>query len=169
MNRLSVFKGHRKIRLANLVTLLCLLAGAALLAAPSGKTPEPIVVHSQDLVWTERPSGVKVAVLQGDPALPGPFTLRLQYPAGYRKGPHYHPGDAYVTVLSGGYFRGYGSTFDESKGIELKPGTFSVNPSRVSHYEWTTQPAMLQVHAEGPWTTVYVDAEGKPVDAAAKR
>ena len=28
------------------------------------KEPEPIVLHAEDLTWTERPSGVKVAVLQ---------------------------------------------------------------------------------------------------------
>ena len=110
-----------------------------------------------------RSTGVEVAVLQGDPAKPGPFTLRLRYPAGYRKGPHYHPRDAYVTVLSGGYFRGYGNTEDESKAFELTPGTFSVNPGGVSPYEWTTMPAELQVHATGPWETVYVDSAGTPL------
>ena len=116
-----------------------------------------------DLNWTERSSGVKVAVLQGDPDKPGPFTLRLQYPAGYSKEPHYHPNDAYVTVLSGGYFRGYGNVFDETKAFELTSGTFSVNPAGVSHYEWTTMPATLQVQATGPWTTVYVDSTGQPL------
>lgn len=104
-----------------------------------------------------------MAILQGDPKAAGPFTIRLQYPAGYRKGPHFHPGEAYVTVLSGGYYRGYGSTFDEAKGIELTPGTFSVNPAGVNHYEWTLEPAMIQVTAFGPWETVYVDADGQPV------
>lgn len=139
--------------------LLCILA----VAASATAAEEPIVLKSEDLVWTERSSGVRVAVLQGDPAAEGPFTLRLQYPAGYRKEPHYHPGDAYVTVLDGGYYRGYGSEFDESKGIELTPGTFSVNPAGVSHYEWTTMPALIQVTAMGPWKTIYVDPEGRPV------
>lgn len=134
-------------------------------AARAGNdTPgEPIVLKSEDLKWINRSSGVKMAILQGDPNAPGAFTIRLRYPAGYRKGPHFHPREAYVTVLSGGYYRGYGSNFDESKGIELTPGTFSVNPARVSHYEWTLEPAMIQVTAFGPWETVYVDEEGRPV------
>ena len=153
---------HRqtKIRIWIATLVSCLAASAGLFAA---LPDDPIVKKPEDLVWMERSSGVKVAVLQGDPDKAGPFTLRLQYPAGYRKAPHYHPRDAYVTVLSGGYFRGYGNTVDESNVIALTPGTFSVNPDFVTHYEWTTMPAELQVHATGPWETVYVDAQGQPL------
>lgn len=134
----------------------------ALLVALTAFASEPIVTRPEDIVWMNRPGGVQVAVLQGDPAEPGPFTLRLRYPAGYRKAPHFHAGDAYVTVLSGGYYRGYGHVEDESQAYELTPGTFSVNPEGVTHYEWTRGPAELQVHATGPWETVYVDSEGNP-------
>jgi anti-sigma factor ChrR (cupin superfamily) len=119
---------------------------------------DPVVLRPDQLTWQPRGEGVQVAVLYGDPDKPGPFTLRLRYPAGYRKAPHTHPNDAYVTVLEGSYFRGYGNTFDEARGHKLTPGTFSVNPAGVSHYEWTTEPAMLQVQAMGPWTTAYVQA-----------
>jgi len=111
--------------------------------------------------WTSL-VGPAAAVLYGDQNQPGPFVLRLQYPAGYRKGPHYHPGDAQVTVLSGSYFRGYGHRVDETQAFRLTPGTFSVNPGGVAHYEWTTEPAILEVHAEGPWRTIYVDDQGNP-------
>jgi len=40
----------------------------------------------------------------------------------------------------------------------------SVNPGKVAHYEWTTGLAEIQVHAMGPWETVYVDAHGDPID-----
>lgn len=151
---------NRRGRLIAVITLLAGIANTLGTAAP----PAPVVLEPDDLVWETRPTGVQVAVLQGDPQAKGPFTLRLRYPAGYRKGPHSHPGDAYVTVLEGSYFRAYGTVFDESAGIPLKPGTFSVNPAGVNHYEWTVEPAMLQVTAMGPWTTVYVNAEGVPLD-----
>lgn len=141
------------------------IAFAALLLSvilAADKPPTPVVLDPEDLIWTQRPEGVRVAVLQGDPQAEGPFTLRLQYPAGYEKGPHYHTGEAYVTVLEGSYFRAYGTTFDKTAGIPLKAGTFSVNPAKVSHYEWTTGPALIQVTAMGPWKTVYVDADGSP-------
>ena len=148
-----------------------LTCGAALLGAVLGigvgvtrtaaleMRSEPVVLRPHDIRWEARGEGVRAAVLHGDPDQPGPFTLRLEYPAGYRKGPHTHPRDAYVTVLKGRYFRGYGNTFDESDAFELTPGTFSVNPGGVSHYEWTTEPAVLQVHAVGPWATTYVDPD----------
>ena len=120
----------------------------------------PVVLSPDALTWTERAEGVRVAVLYGDPDKPGPFVLRLQYPAGYRKAPHHHSGDAQVTVLSGSYFRGYGNVVDEPTALQLTPGTFSVNPGGVVHYEWTTEPAMLEVHGDGPWLTTYVDPVG---------
>lgn len=150
---------QKSILLASIVAIVATLLPTSAFVTPR---EEPVVKKPEQLVWMDRASGVKVAVLQGDPEQPGPFTLRLKYPAGYRKGPHIHPRDAYVTVLSGSYYRGYGNTADESKGIELTPGTFSVNPGGVSHYEWTTMPAEIQVHANGPWETVYVDPEGRP-------
>lgn len=145
-------------------TFRTLLAGvvATFVAVAASPTSHPTVKKPEELQWMQRSSGVQVAVLHGDPAKPGPFVLRLRYPAGYHKGPHYHPRDAYVTVLSGRYFRGYGSVEERPEAIELTPGTFSVNPAGVSHYEWTTEPAELQVQATGPWESVYVDADGKP-------
>jgi hypothetical protein len=126
--------------------------------------PPPVVLAPSDLEWVVLPTGVKRAVLFGDSSQPGPFALRLEYPKGYRKAPHFHPNDAYVTVLSGEYYRGYGDTVDESKGIALTPGTFSVNPAGVSHFEWVPEHAVLEVHATGPWATVYVDADGHAVE-----
>lgn len=131
----------------------------------SSALTQPIVTKSDEIVWLDRPGGVRVAVLYGDPEKPGPFVLRLQYPAGYRKAPHYHPNDAFVTVLAGKYYRGYGNEVNPSDAIELTPGTFSVNPAGVSHYEWTTERAELQVHATGPWASVYVDVDGNPSSA----
>lgn len=138
------------------------VAGSAGMAAPDGAESNPLVVRPDDIHWKGRGDGVRVAVLHGDPSEAGPFILRLEYPPGYRKEPHTHPRDAYVTVLEGTYFRGYGNTFDETTAFELTPGTFSVNPAGVSHYEWTSERAVLQVQAVGPWSTTYVDARGNP-------
>lgn len=121
------------------------------------------------LRWETLESGVRIAVLYGDRTKAQPFGLRLRYPAGYRKEPHYHPSDAFVTVLSGSYRRGYGNAFDESRGIQLVAGTFSVNPAGVAHFEWVEEPAELEVHATGPWGSVYVDADGRAVPGEHQR
>ena len=118
------------------VSIVALVVAAFVALTHADEGDIPIVKTPEDLVWTPLASGVERSVLQGDPAKPGPFTLRLRSPAGYEKAPHYHPRDAFVTVLSGEYFRGYGNRVDESAAIRLTAGTFSVNPGKVSHYEW---------------------------------
>jgi quercetin dioxygenase-like cupin family protein len=40
-------------------------------------------------------------VLEGDPRKPGPFTMRVSFPDGYRIAPHFHPTAERVTVLQG--------------------------------------------------------------------
>src|SRR3954454_16265075 len=63
------------------------------------------VMNPSDLKWGEVPPGLppggKMAVLNGDPTKPGPFTVRLSAPAGYTINPHTHPTDERVTVISG--------------------------------------------------------------------
>ncbi|HKW50690.1 MAG TPA: cupin domain-containing protein, partial [Candidatus Eisenbacteria bacterium] len=75
-----------------------------------------------DFKWQDAPpsmpKGSKIAVLEGDLGSPGPFTMRVMVPAGYRIPPHFHPGIEHVTVLSGSLFMGLGEKFDESKGHE---------------------------------------------------
>ena len=137
-------------------------------AAGNADLPEPLVARPESIEWKESASGVRMAVLLGDPKEAGPFVLRLEYPAGFVKEPHFHPGDAHITVRAGAYFRGYGTVFDKAPGIELIPGTFSVNPARVPHYEWAEEPASIEVHAMGPWATVYVEAAGQPMEMPAK-
>ncbi len=147
--------------------ILCAFAvaigGSSLLLSSPEQDTDRYVTQAEDIVWEDRAGGVKAAVLYGDPTTPGPFVLRLRYPAGYEKGPHYHPADAFVTVLSGKYFRGYGAVEDRSNAYALERGTFSVNPEGVSHFEWTTEPAELEIHATGPWGTTFVDTNAHPI------
>src|SRR6476660_5289839 len=58
------------------------------------------------------PPGAQVAVLEGDPAKEGFFTMRLKMPDGYRVPPHWHSMQERVTVLSGTLNLGTGATFD---------------------------------------------------------
>ena len=49
------------------------------------------------------PPGASAAVLLGNPAVAGPFVLRLKLPAGFVIPPHRHSKDELVTVISGGF------------------------------------------------------------------
>jgi hypothetical protein len=84
-------------------------------------------VHRPDgLKWQDGPpslpAGAKFAVLEGDPAKPGPFVFRVKVPDGYKVPPHTHPKAERVTVMSGTFHLGMGDTFDPSKGEALPAG-----------------------------------------------
>src|SRR5881398_2633648 len=48
------------------------------------------------------PKGSQVAVVKGDPAKAGDFTVRLKFPADFAVPPHSHPGDEVVRIVTGG-------------------------------------------------------------------
>ena len=52
--------------------------------------------------------GLEQTVLIGDPNKPGPYTVRLKFPAGFKVAPDTHPDLREVTVLSGTWYTGYG-------------------------------------------------------------
>src|SRR5438045_3545287 len=83
-----------------------LVLGAGILVAqPPEKTAAPppahgamadhVMVTPSELKWTDGPpslpAGAKMAVLEGDPAMAGPFTMRVKMPAGYKIAAHFHP------------------------------------------------------------------------------
>ena len=131
--------------------------------------PDDILVMANDIAWADAPpvlpAGAKIAVLEGDPAKPGPFTLRIQFPASYRIAPHTHPADEHVTVISGTFARGMGSTFDESKLEELGPGGFAMMKTGMQHFAWSKDGAVVQLHGIGPWGLTYVNPADDPRNA----
>jgi len=119
-----------------------------------------------DVKWVDAPAslpkGAKIAVLEGDLASPGPFTMRIKAPAGFKIAPHWHPAIEHVTVISGSFYMGTGDTWDESKGHELTPGSFSYMAAGTRHFAWTKKETVLQVHGVGPWGITYVNPSDDP-------
>jgi hypothetical protein len=142
---------------------------------PHSTAPVPIpaykhvVYNAIDLKWApgppSLPRGAKVAVVQGDPDSPGPFTMRVRIPAGYKVRPHFHPADENVTVLSGDFHMAVGDTWDATKGHTLTAGAFSSMPHGMHHYAWTTKGSVFQVHGMGPWGITYVNPTDDPRNA----
>ena len=66
-------------------------------------------------------------------------------------------------MISGDYCVAYGNVYDKSKGVELVPGSVQINPKGVRHYEWTPSGGLLMLASMGPWSTTYVDSQGKPI------
>lgn len=150
------------------MALAAILGGCAPQAAPpeAMMQPEHIIVKAADLQWVDAPaslpSGAKLAVLEGDPSKPGPFTMRIMLPADYRVAPHSHPADEHVTVISGDFAVGMGDTFSESALNELPVGSFAMMRTGVHHFAWSKDGATVQLHGIGPWGLTYVNPQDDP-------
>jgi quercetin dioxygenase-like cupin family protein len=101
-------------------------------------------------------------VLEGDPAKPGEFTMRLSMPAGYRIPPHFHPVTEHVTVIEGTFYVGMGETADMTKATALPTGTFAALQPGVRHFAFTREPTTVQLHGTGPWSLTYVNPADDP-------
>lgn len=163
---------HRRIALIFALTLLAVLP--ALAAEENGKsttaaaaTPADHGVFPPDAVkWQDGPpsieKGAKFAVLEGNPAQEGLFTMRLWLPDGFQIKPHSHPAVEHVTVVSGTFNVGMGDTFDASKGMTLPTGTFAFLAPQMHHYAWATGDTVIQLHGVGPWQINYVSPADDP-------
>ena len=130
-------------------------------------------IRPDEIEWTSFPAyppEARVAVLVGDPARPGPYTIRVKLPAGARMMPHRHPEDRVYTVISGVFYIGLGETFDEEKLTAHAPGEVIVLPGGQPHFHWAKSgDYVTQVTAIGPLGLAYVDAADAPQDAASSR
>jgi len=114
------------------------------------------------------PAGTKLAVLQGDPGQSGMFTVRLDFPAGLRLAPHFHPTDEVVTVITGTFLVGMGDTLDPAKTMALPTGAFIVAPANGHHYAIARGHTIVQVTAMGPFALTYVNPKDEPKPAAGR-
>src|ERR1044072_8523779 len=120
------------------IVIFCSVAAVAAAAVILASEPGHTALSPSDLKWGDAPPGLpaggKMAVLNGDPTKPGPFTVRLQAPVGYKIGPSTHPRAERLTVISGTFLVGMGDKFDESAMQEMSPGSYLVLPTGMSHF-----------------------------------
>jgi quercetin dioxygenase-like cupin family protein len=145
---------------------------AATVAAQEPKPGSHVLVRPTDLKWGAPPpflaKGATFVVVSGDPGQPGPFTIRLKLPAGYKIAPHWHPTDENVTVLSGTFALGMGEKFDRTAMKDLPAGGYAVLPAQMRHFALAKTAAIVQVHATGPFAFNYVNPADDPSKAATK-
>ena len=146
-------------------------SGAAAKKAPAkketaAKPADHGIFTPGDIKWGDAPNalpaGAKLAVLEGNPFQPGPYTMRLKMPDGYQIKPHYHLRTEHVTVLSGTFNLGMGEKFDKSAAHAMPAGTFGFLAAKMKHYAWATGETTLQLHGIGPWEIVYVNPADDP-------
>jgi quercetin dioxygenase-like cupin family protein len=140
---------------------LLLFATVAAVAQPTGT---PMVMYSADsLSWSplelpEFAPGTEIAVLNGNPAGSGQYTVRLRFPDGYLFPAHWHPMDEHLTVVSGTFLLGMGDRFNSLDDVRVyHPGDFLVAPARMPHYGGARGVTVIQLHGEGPFGTTTVD------------
>jgi len=144
-----------------LIILAMLLATAPALAA------EVMVAVPDEINWVDVPGlpGIKVARLQGNPALRGPFTLRVKFPSNYRGMPHSHSDDRTVTVISGTWAEGFGTQFDPEKATAMPPGTFLIVPADQMHFDLVgAEETIVQISGTGPSKTTYFNPADDPAN-----
>ena len=109
------------------------------------------------------PAGAKLAVVSGDPAKAGPFTIRIKAPANYTVPPHHHPGDEVVRVIGDGTLNyGMGDKLDRSNVGALTKGYHVTMAAGMNHYVFATDPVVVQVSGTGPFQIIYADPKDDP-------
>jgi quercetin dioxygenase-like cupin family protein len=123
-------------------------------------------IHAEDVEWKPFPAyppEVRLAILVGDPAKPGPYVIRVKLPAGVRMAPHKHPEDRIYTVMSGVFYIGLGEAFDGTRLTAYAPGSVIVLPGGQAHFHWAKSGEYItQVTAIGPLGLAYVDPANDP-------
>jgi len=151
---------HFTLRTCRVALLAAALSAGPVFAAvqqPPPRAAGVIIVKSGDVQWTDYPNrpGVKLAVIEGDLTKPGPFLIRVRFPAGYKLGPHTHPNIEHTFVLSGRLRLGYGAK-EDGPAETLPAGTLIITPPNTVHFLATEEETVVQTHGMGPWASTAI-------------
>lgn len=152
---------------ASLILFIATAALAALTLNANEHGMTGIKLHpTGEIEWKEGPpslpKGAQIAVLEGDPTKEGPFVFRVKVPDGYRIPPHTHPKTERVTVISGTFNIGMGTTFDQSTTQAMPAGTYGFWEADMKHFVWVKGETIVQFHGMGPWSIQYVNPADDP-------
>jgi quercetin dioxygenase-like cupin family protein len=130
-----------------------LFVTAVLLASrPHAPLAQSVGVTPEEIPWTETSGLGLAALLEGDPAKPEPYVVRMKVAANNVTQPHTHRQAENVTVISGWIGFGIGTVFDRSKGRVLPAGSFLHLPANTPHFAWTgPDGAVIQAQGIGPF------------------
>lgn len=108
------------------------------------------------------PAGAKMAVVSGNPAAKGMFTIQLKMPADYAVPPHSHPNSEVVKVVSGELHYAMADKMEMAKAKTLKAGHTVTMAAKMNHWVHAAAPATVQVSGRGPFQITYVDPKDDP-------
>ena len=108
------------------------------------------------------PPGALIAIVRGDPTVPGEFTLLVSMPDGYRLPPHFHPSHEHVEVREGTLLVGTGDVLDPKRTLALAAGDSATAPVGVHHFSIARGRTVVSATFMGPYTITYLRAEDAP-------
>jgi hypothetical protein len=142
---------------------LLLISLSALIAATPGASQ---TAPAAELKWMDGPpglpAGAQFAVIKGNPAAKGMFTIRARLPGNYAVPPHWHPTDEKVSVIFGRLAYGMGDRLNRATAQGLNPGENVVMKAKMHHWALTADGAEIEVSAMGPFSITYVDPTADP-------
>jgi len=113
------------------------------------------------------PPGAQIAVLDGDPGKPAPYTIRLKFPANYAIPAHSHPTDEHVVVVAGSLTFGMGDKLVKGTANKtLGVGGFALMPASMNHFAYTSAAeTTIVLYGQGPVEFKYVNPADDPRNA----
>lgn len=108
------------------------------------------------------PPGAQIAVVSGDPTMPGRSTVELIMPDGYRMPPHSHPVDEFVEVKEGTLLVGIGDAMDAKRTMRAEVGDTGTAPAGAHHFTIAKGVTRVRVTFMGPYTITYVHGYQAP-------
>jgi quercetin dioxygenase-like cupin family protein len=153
-----------------LVVRLAVITGIAFASFPlhsKAGTGMTLIPSAAAIHWAPAPpslpKGTQLVVINGDPAKPGPFVLRVKFPPNTVVAPHTHATAENLTVLTGTLYHGMGKTLEKAQGKRLTSGGFVYLPPDMPHSVWTTgTESIVQVTGTGPFALKYVNEADDP-------
>jgi quercetin dioxygenase-like cupin family protein len=145
---------------------LIALSFAVLTIVATLAAQSPVAMPAAKLQWgpgpASLPAGARMAVLNGDPAKPGPYTITGTFPDGYVFPPHAHPAEENIFVTHGTMLVGMGDTFNQSSLIALTAGSYAFMPRGTRHYARTKGETTIVVYGTGPFEVAYARPADDP-------
>jgi quercetin dioxygenase-like cupin family protein len=110
--------------------------------------------------------GQQVIFVVGDGQSKGLFSIVFKVPANTKIQPHSHPEERSCFVLSGTWYFGYGTEWEESKLKTLPVGSNYTEPAGRPHFAATKDGEVIQqCTAVGPTGTTFVNPADDPRNA----
>jgi hypothetical protein len=137
------------------VSLMFISIGATQSSAPG---PDPKVLSFKlpaEIKWTGTSSSPsQMAVLYGDPSKEGLYIVLNKWHPHNMSRPHFHPNDRFITVLSGTWWVGTGSTYDPDSTTPMPAGSFVTHFGKQIHYDGAKdEECILEIVGMGPATS----------------